>query len=84
MENADRVGGYLMERLKVLNGVIEVRGKGLMVGVDIDIPHSIFRRRLLANQHVITGIAGRTLCVYCPRCVLPGRKLMSLSLGLNK
>ena len=70
VENADRVGGYLMERLKVLNGVIEVRGKGLMVGVDIDIPHSIFRRRLLANQHVITGNSGKnTLRLLPPLCI---------------
>ena len=70
VENADRVGGYLMERLKGLNGVIEVRGKGLMVGVDIDIPHSIFRRRLLANQHVITGNSGKnTLRLLPPLCV---------------
>ena len=70
VENADRVGGYLMERLKVLNGVIEVRGKGLMVGVDIDIPHSIFRRRLLVNQHVITGNSGKnTLRLLPPLCI---------------
>lgn len=70
MENADRVGGYLMEQLKVLNGVIEVRGRGLMVGVDIDIPHAIFCRRLLADQHVITGTSGKnTLRLLPPLCV---------------
>ena len=70
MENADRVGSYLMEQLKVLNGVIEVRGRGLMVGVDIDIPHAIFCRRLLADQHVITGTSGKnTLRLLPPLCV---------------
>ena len=53
-----------------MNGLIEVRGKGLMVGVDIDIHHSIFRRRLLANQHVITGNSGKnTLRLLPPLCI---------------
>ena len=70
VENAARVGDYLAERLKPLNGVIEVRGKGLMIGVDIDIPHAIFRRRLLADQHVITGNSGKnTLRLLPPLCV---------------
>ena len=70
VENAARVGDYLAERLRPLNGVIEVRGKGLMIGVDIDIPHAIFRRRLLADQHVITGNSGKnTLRLLPPLCV---------------
>ena len=44
-----------------------------MVGVDIDIPHSIFRRRLLANQHVITGNSGKnTFAFIAPVVCYPG------------
>lgn len=70
IENAGRVGEYLMEQLKLQNGVIAVRGKGLMIGVDIDIPHAIFRRRLLTGQHVITGYSGKnTLRLLPPLCI---------------
>lgn len=70
VENAACIGEYLMNRLRSLNGVIEVRGKGLMVGVDIDIPHVIFRRRLLVNQRVMTGNSGKnTLRLLPPLCV---------------
>lgn len=70
VDNAAKVGEYLMEQMKRLPGVIEVRGKGLMIGVDIDIPHTIFRRRLLANYRIITGYSGKnTLRLLPPLCM---------------
>ena len=64
------MGGFLWVRFIVLIGVMFVWGKGWMVGVDIDIPHSIFRRRLLVNQHVITGNSGKnTLRLLPPLCI---------------
>lgn len=70
IDHAARMGDYLMTRLKSFNGVIDVRGKGLMIGVDIDIPHAIFRRRLLADHQVITGYSGKnTLRLLPPLCL---------------
>lgn len=70
VENAAVVGEYLMDKIKGLPGVIEVRGKGLMIGVDMDIPHAIFRRRLLANHRIVTGYSGKnTLRLLPPLCM---------------
>lgn len=70
IENALQVGEYFAEQLRGLPGVIEVRGKGLMIGVDIDIPHIIFRRRLLTNYRIITGYSGKnTLRLLPPLCM---------------
>lgn len=58
-EQAARIGKMLMAELTGKTGVIEVRGEGLMIGVDLDIPHSIVRRRLLNEHHIITGSSGK-------------------------
>lgn len=70
IENAAVIGEYLVDKIKGLPGVIEVRGKGLMIGVDMDIPHVIFRRRLLANYRIVTGYSGKnTLRLLPPLCM---------------
>ena len=70
IENAAVIGEYLLDKIKGLPGVIEVRGKGLMIGVDMDIPHVIFRRRLLANYQIVTGYSGKnTLRLLPPLCM---------------
>lgn len=59
IRNAADLGEVLMKGMQGENGVIEVRGRGLMIGVDMDIPHTIFRRRLMRDYHVITGNSGK-------------------------
>lgn len=57
MENAQKIGTYLMQELSKLDGVKEVRGKGLMIGLDLYSASASFRNKLLMEKHVFTGNA---------------------------
>ena len=60
IDNAAEVGGYLMSRLQAeaLPHVVDVRGRGLMIGIELDVPYKDFRTRLVKEQHVFTGCSG--------------------------
>ena len=70
VENADSVGTYLMERLKELQKtephIVDVRGRGLMIGIDLDIPHKEVRQPLIYEQHCFTGCAGQNILRLLP------------------
>lgn len=59
VENAARVGSYLFEQLRSISGPENVRGRGLMIGFDVETPASDFRRSLLFDHHIFTGGAGK-------------------------
>ena len=44
----------------------EVRGRGLMVGVVLDIPHKEVRSKLIHEQHCFTGCAGTDILRILP------------------
>ena len=58
VENAASVGEHLLDELRGIPGIREVRGRGLMIGIELDGSGPEFRRRLLFEQHVFTGGAG--------------------------
>ncbi|GHS96550.1 acetylornithine aminotransferase [Bacteroidia bacterium] len=58
VENAARVGEYLIRELKKLPGIKEVRGHGLMIGVEMETPIKPLRDKLLFEQKVFTGATG--------------------------
>ena len=68
VENARIVGDYLMERLKAeqLPHVVEVRGVGLMIGVELDVPYKEIRTRLVKEQHCFTGCSGTNVIRLLP------------------
>ena len=70
VENARQVGEYLMERLKELQQeqphIVDVRGRGLMIGVDLDIPYKEVRNRLLFQEHCFTGCSGTNVIRLLP------------------
>ena len=70
VENAHQVGDYLMERLKQLQQqcphIVEVRGRGLMIGIELDMPHKDLRSRLLFEEHVFTGCASTNILRLLP------------------
>ena len=70
VENANAVGSYLIEQLKELQKteqhIVEVRGRGLMIGIDLDIPHKDVRQPLIYEQHCFTGCAGTNILRLLP------------------
>ena len=69
-ENADRVGNFLMEELRRIEGIKEVRGRGLMIGIEFDEPIKDIRRRLLFEEHVFTGVSGTNVIRLLPPLTL--------------
>lgn len=57
MQNAAETGIYLMTQLKACSGITEVRGRGLMIGIDLPAEKSNLRKRLLHKGRVFTGEA---------------------------
>lgn len=58
VDNAARVGEYLLTELRAIDGLKDVRGRGLMIGVELDGPAKELRRRLIFDEHVFTGASG--------------------------
>ena len=58
LDNVNRVGEYLLAELKKIDGIKEVRGQGLMIGIEFDEPVKEIRRRLLFEERVFTGVSG--------------------------
>lgn len=55
MDNARDVGDYLISNLRELDGVNEVRGRGLMIGIDLPDTHKHVRSNLLHRHRIFTG-----------------------------
>ena len=58
LENVNAVGSYLLNELKAIDGIKEVRGQGLMIGIEFNEPVKDIRRRLLFEEHIFTGVSG--------------------------
>ncbi len=70
VENAREVGEYLMAQLKELPGIKEVRGRGMMIGIEFEEPVKELRRKLLFEQKVFTGASGTNVLRLLPPLVL--------------
>ncbi|TDB63394.1 aspartate aminotransferase family protein [Arundinibacter roseus] len=58
LENATRMGDYLMEGIRQIGGYKELRGRGLMIGIEYDFPVKELRNKLLFEHKLFTGVAG--------------------------
>lgn len=70
MKNTQQVGEYLMQELKNISRIKEVRGKGLMIGMEFDEPIKELRRQLLFKEHVFTGVSGTNVIRLLPPLIL--------------
>ena len=75
VENAARVGEYLIKNLKEISAsesgsaaarITDIRGRGLMIGIELDTPYKEIRNSLLFDQHVFTGCAGTNVLRLLP------------------
>lgn len=66
IENAAQTGAYLLSELGKMSGLKEVRGKGLMIGIEFDEPVKELRNQLLHEQHVFTGASGSNILRLLP------------------
>lgn len=57
MQNASKTGDYLFSHLKEMTQLMNIRGKGLMIGFDLPDELKDLRKNLLMNQHIFTGEA---------------------------
>ena len=66
MENALKIGNYLMEELKKIPQIKEVRGLGLMIGIEFEQSITEIRRRLLFEKKIFTGASGSNIIRLLP------------------
>jgi acetylornithine/N-succinyldiaminopimelate aminotransferase len=57
MQNAETVGNYLISELKKLPKIIEVRGRGLMIGIELPEELKDVKKNLLFKHKIFTGEA---------------------------
>lgn len=66
LENANKIGSYLLKELERVPQLKTVRGIGLMIGIEFDKSVKDIRDRLLKNQHVFTGVSGSNVIRLLP------------------
>lgn len=55
LKNAAKMGKYLIEQLEPIPRIKEIRGRGLMIGIEFDFPIADMRKKLLYDKHIFTG-----------------------------
>jgi len=86
VENAAEVGEYLMQSIREaqIPHVVEVRGRGLMIGIELDIPYKEPRQKLVKEQHCFTGCSGTNVLRLLPPLCLTKQEADSFVEKLGK
>ncbi|MBR3703511.1 MAG: aminotransferase class III-fold pyridoxal phosphate-dependent enzyme, partial [Alistipes sp.] len=58
IENARQMGEKIVEGIKGVSGVKDIRGRGLMIGIDLSVKQAAFRKVLREKHHIMTGLSG--------------------------
>ena len=66
VENAAKVGKYLLENIPQSPRIKEVRGRGLMIAIEFNEPIKEIRSKLLYEKHIFTGVAGQNMIRLLP------------------
>lgn len=66
LANVNETGAYIMEQLKGIPGLKEVRGRGLMIGIEMEEPVKQLRSDLIHKEHIFTGASGKNVIRLLP------------------
>ena len=70
VQNADEMGNYLLSQLRQMQTevphITDVRGRGLMIGIELDVPQKSVREPLIYDEHVFTGCSGTSVLRLLP------------------
>lgn len=66
IQNADKIGRYLINQLSEITQIKEIRGRGLMIGLEFEFPISELRKALLYNFHIFTGASSPNILRLLP------------------
>lgn len=58
VENARKMGEKIVGGIKGVSGVKDIRGRGLMIGIDLSVKQAAFRKVLREKHHIMTGLSG--------------------------
>ena len=84
VENAAEISAYLIEDLKKLPQIKDVRGEGLMIGMEFDQPIKEIRRKLIYEEKVFTGVTGTHVIRLLPPLCLQKAEADEFLLRLKK
>ena len=84
LDNVNKVGEYLMDELKKIPAIKEVRGKGLMIGIEFEEPIKEIRTKLLFEEHVFTGVSGTNVIRLLPPLSLSMEQAQEFIARLHK
>lgn len=70
VENARVMGEKIVEAIKGTSGITDVRGRGLMIGIDLSVPQADFRKVLREKHHIMTGLSGKYTLRLLPPLVI--------------
>jgi acetylornithine aminotransferase len=66
LANSTKVGNYLMKKLAQIDADFEIRGKGLMIGIEFKTPIKEIRTKLLNEYGIFTGVSGQNIIRLLP------------------
>jgi len=88
LQNAAEVGAYLLKELKSFDKISEVRGRGLMIGIELPQELNQIRKDLLFKDHIFTGVANPNVIRLLPSLTISKKEadffLESLSKRLKE
>lgn len=70
VDNAEKVGNYIMEKLAKISSDYEIRGKGLMIGIEFKFAIKELRNKLLLQHGIFTGFSGQNIIRLLPPLTL--------------
>lgn len=75
VENARVMGEKIVEAIKGTSGITDIRGRGLMIGIDLTVPQADFRKVLREKHHIMTGLTGKYTLRLLPPLVIGDREV---------